>query len=403
MDKELMRKIIKSIDYPLMIVIFMLCIFGLIMVYSSSMISAVVRYGVPSDYFYQRQKLWLIVAAIVYLIALIVPYKALGLKKPVKIIFWAMPIALMLVAVIGHTANNATSWFKLGFFNIQPAEFVKLGLIVYLASVYANKQKSSVQSSKGKLFPVYYTLFICFLVTIQPDYGTAGIIFLIALCVVLSSGLRFGLLVKQFLFLVFLAVVTSPVWYFLMGDEIFSEERRSRISGFLDPFKHADDDGFQLVNSYLAIGSGGVKGLGLGESIQKYGYLPESHTDFIMAIIAEELGLFGVSFVLFLLAYIVLKGMVIGRKCRDPFGSLLAIGISSMIGIQTCINLGGLTGLIPITGVPLPLISYGGSSLLLLMLSLGILSNISMFVKYEQLYKEPSPKVEQINNRGLTL
>ena len=403
MDKQLVKKIVKSFDYPLMIVIFMLCIFGLIMVYSSSMISAVVRYGVASDYFFQKQKIWLIVAAFAYFITLILPYKILAFRRLIKLIFWGMPFSLLAVAFIGHTANNATSWFKLGFFNIQPAEFAKLGLVVYLASVYANKQKSLLQPSKGTLFPVYYTLLICFFVTIQPDYGTALIIFLIAMCMVFSSGIRVSLLIKQILFLLIVATVTSPIWYLALGDEIFSEERKSRISGFLEPFKHAEDEGFQLVNSYLAIGSGGLKGLGLGESIQKYGYLPESHTDFIMAIVAEELGLFGVSFVLCLLAYIVLRGMVIARKCRDPFGSLLAIGISSMIGIQTCINLGGLTGLIPITGVPLPLISYGGSSLLLLMLSLGVLSNISMFVKYEQLYKETPQKVEQLNNRGLTL
>lgn len=161
----------------------------------------------------------------------------------------------------------------------------------------------------------------------------------------------------------------------------------SRIDGFLDPFKHFDDAGFQLVNSYLAIGLGGLKGLGLGKSVQKYGYLPESHTDFIMAIIAEELGLFGVAFVLLLLAFIVLRGFHIARKCHDAFGSLLSIGISSMIGIQTFVNVGGVIGLIPITGVPLPLVSYGGSALVLFMASLGVLVNVSMFVKYEAKYK----------------
>jgi cell division protein FtsW len=405
MDKQLLKKIAKSYDYPLIIVIFMLCIFGLIMIYSSSMISAVVRFGVESDYFYQKQKLWLIIASLVFLFTMIIPYKVFAQKKVVQAIFWGAPAILFIVFIAGHTANNAKSWFKLGFFNIQPAEFVKLGLIIYLAAVFANKQKSLSKSSKGNVFPIYYTLFICVLIAIQPDFGTAIIILLISLSMIVSSGIRMALLFKQILFLGMFGVLLSPVWFPILGSEIFSKERMSRIYGFLDPFKYADDAGFHLVNSYLAIGSGGLKGLGLGESIQKYGYLPESHTDFIMSVIAEELGLFGVAFVILLLAFIVLRGLAIARKCQDAFGSLLAIGISAMIGIQTCINLGGLTGLIPITGVPLPLISYGGSSLLLLMISLGILVNISMFVKYEANYKGKmgaSNIVKSSQKRGLT-
>src|SRR5690606_23087246 len=153
------------------------------------------------------------------------------------------------------------------------------------------------------------------------------------------------------------------------------------------------------VNSYIALGAGGWTGLGLGQSIQKFNYLPEAHTDFIMAVIAEELGLFGVMFVLLLLSYIIFRGFQIARKCPDSFGSLLAIGISSMIAIQTFINLGGLTGIIPITGVTLPFISYGGSSLLLLLLSMGVLLNVSMFTNYHATYRNKQPKTpnKQIN------
>ena len=161
-------------------------------------------------------------------------------------------------------------------------------------------------------------------------------------------------------------------------SSIFSENKVSRFTGFADPFGTAGGDGYQLVNSLFAIGSGGITGVGLGDSVQKYGYLPESHTDFIMAIIAEELGIFGVGFVLLTLGFIVLRGFILSAKCKDPFGSLLLIGISSMIGIQVFINVGGVTGLIPITGITLPFISYGGSSLLLLMLSMGIYQNVIM-------------------------
>ncbi|KXG10416.1 FtsW/RodA/SpoVE family cell cycle protein [Anoxybacillus rupiensis] len=405
MNKQLFKNIVKSYDYPLIIAVWMLAIFGLVMVYSSSMVAAVTRYGVASDYFFQKQKMWLAASGICFLITMLVPYKVWMGKKVIQGIFFASPILLIAVAFLGHTANNATSWFKLGFFSIQPAELVKLSLLIYLAAVFANKQKKLAEPVKGQLFPIYYTLWICFLIAIQPDFGTAMIVLLIASCVILSSGLSFRLLWKQLLFFMMVAAVVAPVSLPFIWDEIFSPERLSRFYSFVNPFKYADDEGFQLVNSYLAIGLGGLKGLGLGQSIQKYGYLPESHTDFIIAVIAEELGLFGVAFVLLLLAFIVLKGFMIARKCNDAFGSLLAIGISSMIGIQTFINVGGVTGLIPITGVPLPLVSYGGSALILFMTSLGIMVNISMFVKYEAKYKHKEQHVDHAKKplkRGLT-
>jgi cell division protein FtsW len=402
MDKELIKKVLKCYDYPLIIAIVILSLFGLIMVYSSSMIAAVIRFNVPSDYFYQRQKLWLIVAFIGFFITIIVPYKVWANEKLIKFIFVVSPIILIAVAFLGHTANNATSWFRVGALSIQPAELVKLGLIVYLAAVFANKQKRLADPVKSNLFPIYYTLFICFLIAIQPDFGTAMIVLVIASSLILSSGLRLRLLFKQLLFFMLMFLMMSPIIFPLFGDKIFSKERMSRIYSFLDPFKYADNEGFQLVNSYLAIGLGGIKGLGLGKSIQKYGYLPESHTDFIMSIIAEELGLFGVTFTLGILAFIVLRGFWIARKCNDAFGSLLAIGISVMIGFQTFINVGGVVGIIPITGVPLPLVSYGGSSLILFMTSLGMLVNVSMFTKYEERYKKKVKSAQKLQKKGLT-
>lgn len=309
---------------------------------------------------------------------------------------------LIAVAFLGHTANNATSWFRVGALSIQPAELAKLGLILYLAAAFANKRKRLAEPAKSNLFPIYYTLVICFLIAIQPDFGTAAIVFAIAMCIIVSSGLRLVLLLKQLLFFTLIGTVLSPFWLPVAGKKIFSPERVSRLYSFLDPFQYANGDGYQLVNSYLAIGLGGLKGVGLGKGIQKYGYLPESHTDFIMAVIAEELGLFGVAFTLGLLAFIVLRGLWIARRSHDAFGSLLAIGISVMIGFQTFINVGGVVGLIPITGVPLPLVSYGGTSLVLTMASLGLLVNISMFAKYEQRYKKAEKTMVSKQKRGLT-
>lgn len=162
-----------------------------------------------------------------------------------------------------------------------------------------------------------------------------------------------------------------------------TDSRKGRILSYLNPFDYIQGSGFQIANGYIAIGSGGVKGHGLGNSIQKMGYLPEPHTDVIMAIISEELGILGVAVVIGGLGFIVLRALIIALKAKDPHARMLAAGIGSMIGVQTFVNLGGLTGIIPLTGVPLPFISYGGTSVILMSIAVGILMNVSMFVKYE--------------------
>lgn len=402
MEQRLWKKIIKCYDYPLIAAVVMLSLFGLIMVYSASMVTAVTVFGVSSDYFYERQKLWVIVGLVAFAVMMMIPYKVWRNDRLVKLVFFASPLLLVAVAIFGHTSNNATSWFRIGGMSFQPAELAKLGLILYLSAAFANKRKRLAEPVKSNLFPIYYTLLICFLIAIQPDFGTAAIVFVIALCVIVSSGLRLGLLLKQMLFFSLLAFAVSPFWLPAVGKKIFSPERMARLYSYLDPFQYAETDGYQLINSYVAIGLGGLKGVGLGEGVQKYGYLPEAHTDFIMAVVAEELGLIGVTFTLGLLAFIVLRGLWIARRSSDAFGSLLAIGISVMIGFQTFINIGGVTGLIPITGVPLPLVSYGGTSLVLTMASLGLLVNISMFVNYEQRYRNNKRTIHSEQKRGLT-
>lgn len=302
-----------------------------------------------------------------------------------------MPLPLIYVLLLGHTVNNATSWIKLGPVNVQPAEFAKIGLIVYLSGVLANKQKKLQTSPQEVLFPIYYMLFICLLIFLQPDAGTMLIIAAICLTIILSSATSKWLLIKQGVLFGIVFLLSLPFIY----DKVFTEVRKARLYSFLDPFAYAQKEGYQLINSYFAIANGGLKGLGLGQGIQKYGYLPEAHTDFIMAVIAEELGLFGVSFVLILLSFIVLRGFVIARRCPDAFGSLLAIGISAMIGIQASINLGGVTGIIPLTGVPLPFVSYGGSSLVLLMMSVGVLANISAVANYEKYKTEKQNNIQK--------
>ncbi|TKD71792.1 putative lipid II flippase FtsW [Pseudalkalibacillus hwajinpoensis] len=365
----MIKKLFKHYDYSLIISVLLLCGFGLVMVYSASMVWAVMRHETNSAFFFNRQIIWLIVSLVMFLTAMLFPYKAY--RKFIVPILGVSIFLLILVRFVGSTTNNARSWIELGPFSFQPSEFVKLGLIIYLAAIYSKKQAYISNFVRGALPPLMVIGLIFALVASQPDLGTAMIIALTSGIVIICSGMKwkhiFGLVIIG-------AILFAGAWMSL------SPEQASRFTGAYNPFSDPEDSGFHLINSYIAIASGGITGQGFGQSIQKYGFLPEPHTDFIMAIIAEELGLLGVVFVIGVLGYIVFKGFVIGIRCKDTFGSLLAIGISGMIGVQTVVNLGAITGWLPVTGVPLPFISYGGSSLILLMMSVGILINISAFV-----------------------
>jgi cell division protein FtsW len=373
----MLKKMFQLYDYSIIIVVLLLSLFGLVMVYSSSMVVAVSRYDYEPNFFFNKQKTSLILASISFVVTMIIPYRLYF--KLFKIIAFGSILLLSLVFVVGKTAGNAQSWISLGLYSLQPGEFVKLGVIIYLAAIFSKKQTYINNFATAVLPPLIFTVLIFALVFFQPDLGTAVLIAMIAVVMTFSSGMNILNIGKLLLLGGGLLGLLVP---FAISLGALSDEQLSRFGAAYNPFADPLGDGLQLINSYIAIGAGGITGVGLGNSYQKYGFLPESHTDFIMAVISEELGIFGVGFVLLMLSFIVLKGFLLARKCQDPFGSLLSIGVSAMIGIQACVNLGALTGLLPITGVPLPFISYGGSSLLVLMTSMGILVNISMFVNY---------------------
>ena len=391
----MIKRILKSYDFTLIAVIIALSIFGLVMVYSASMVTAVTRFEVSSDFFYLKQLRHLIIGFGLFFIVAAIPYPVYKNKKILIAIVGGSIFALVALNFIGHTAGNAESWFKLGALgSLQPSEFIKLGMIIYLSAVYSNKQKYINVFNKGVVPPLLFLILICLLIVLQPDIGTAFIIFTSSCTIIVCSGMNWKSLGKLLSILLGVIVVLAPL-IFVFKDKIFTPKRLERFVGFLDPFSSEKYEGYQLVNSYVAIGNGGISGVGFGQSTQKYGYLPEPHTDFIMSVISEELGLIGVGFVIVCLATIVLKGIHITIKSHDPFGSMLAAGISSMIGIQALVNLGGVAGLIPITGVTLPFISYGGSSLFVLLISVGLLVNVSMMTRYNETYKkEPQSSVE---------
>lgn len=394
----MLKKILKSYDYSLIIAVFLLSIFGLVMVYSASTVWAIQRYGFDSDHFFVRQQLFILAGTAVFLFFAILPYKIYQSKKVLIFIVLLSFASLIGLFQFGTVRGNAVSWYDLGPLMLQPSEFVKVAVIIYLAAVYAKKQSYINQFNKGVLPPLVFIILVCFLIALQPDYGTASIIVLISIAIILSSGMNLKSLFKLGLLGMAMAL---PV-LLLLKDKIFTMKRLERFQVMFNPFAEevAEGGGYHLINSFYAIGGGGVNGLGLGQSIQKLGYLPEPHTDFIMAVIAEELGIFGVLFVLITLGYIVLKGIFIALKSRDPFGSLLAVGIASMIGIQAFINLAGISGIFPLMGIPLPFVSYGGSSFIQLSIAMGILVNVSMFVNYERKYKlkETIDEVPNINH-----
>lgn len=366
---------LKNFDFTLMITPLLLAVFGVVMIYSASMVSAVVE-GLESTYYLKRQLQWFVLGLIAFLFCSVFPYR--HYQRFIKLIILVSVVLLISVLLFGESAHNATRKVVIKSISIQPAEFVKIGLILYLASAYSKKQAYINDFFKGVLPPLVLTATVVSLIILQPDIGTSAIIFVTALAVIASSGIHFKHIFVLFsIGAVFLAIVIP---------NMITDVRVARVIGAYKPFTAPESIGHHLIESYLAIGVGGITGEGLGQSVQKLGYLWGAHTDFIMSIITEELGFIGVVVVVGMLSIIVLRGFYISRKCDDSFGSLLAIGISTMIGIQAFINLGAISGVLPITGVPLPFVSYGGSSLMALMISVGILNNIAMSVKTKELH-----------------
>ncbi|TGB00178.1 FtsW/RodA/SpoVE family cell cycle protein [Sporolactobacillus shoreae] len=377
----MLKKLFFHYDYSLLVVMTILISFGLIMIYSAGSVWATLIYKNASpDYFFVRQLIWFAAAAVFGLIGLLVPYQAYRFAvKPMLVCSLGLLVVLF---VAGSTSNNAQSWLDIGFFNIQPSEIVKITIIFYLASVFSNKQKSISNFMTSVAPPLTVVLVFFIIIAKQPDLGTAMIIVTIAAVMILCSGLR----IKH----VMLLIGGTGIFVYLFFTKFLSGVQSGRFTAAYDPFAVANTTGRQLINSYIAIASGGLFGKGLGRSIEKTGFLPEPQTDFIIAIIGEELGLIGILFVVLCIAYLVFRGFVIAIRCKDVFGSLLAIGISSMVAIQTMVNLGAATGLLPVTGVTLPFVSYGGSSLIVMVFSICVLMNISAFVNM----RRPDSKME---------
>jgi cell division protein FtsW len=341
---------------------------GLIMVYSASAVLAFHDYG-DRFYFVKRQALFAALGVGALFFTMNLHYSVWKKWAPMALIVCFGLLVLVLVPGIGVVRGGARSWLGISSFGIQPSEFMKLAMILFLAKWLSEKQQTITQFRKGLLPPLGLVGLAFGLIMLQPDLGTGSVMLGAAMLLIFTAGARMAHLGG----LVGLGVVG------FIGLIIAAPYRLKRITNFLDPWADPLGGGYQIIQSLLAIGPGGLVGLGLGMSRQKYSYLPEPQTDFIFSIVAEELGFIGGITLILLFLIVVWRGVRAAIAAPDTFGSLLAIGITGIIGVQVLINIGVVIGMMPVTGITLPLVSYGGSSLTLLLTALGILLNVSRY------------------------
>ena len=339
---------------------------GLVMIYSTSAIYAFDRYG-DSAFFIKRHLVYLVIGTALAFWTSSADYR--GLRKHALPLLGAA-VALLVVVLfphVGHSTGGARRWFKILGFSFQPSEFLKIALIFYMAD-YLERKKDSLNDIKQTVLPALFVLGLSSaLILKQPDLGTAVTVVLVVLILFFAAGFK----LRNLLAMVAMAV---PALGYLMLAKPY---RRKRILAFFHPWDDPRGVGFQIIQSFLALGSGGIFGVGLGKSQQKLFYLPESHTDFIFSIIGEELGFIGASAVLLLFICFIFAGMVIVFRARGLFSQLLSLGLVSLISLEAVINIGVSIGALPTKGLSLPFISYGGSALLVNMAALGLLVNIS--------------------------
>ena len=366
-----MRKIFKYIDKPLLIVTLILFILGLIMVFSASNVTAYMSHAVSPYNYFMKQSIFLIAGLILFFIMITFNTKTYGALSWILMLIGIASLIILLA--IGTAKNRAISWFDLGFISIQPSEFIKVITIVFLADYY-EKNKKNLKSWGVSLFPMGVCAIIAGLIFIQPDLGTTiiytAIVGVIFLAVPISKEIKF----KTFFATIGLVVV--GVMVMLGSGKGVLLERQAERFDFSNPCEKILNTGNQVCNCYIAINNGGLTGVGLGNSTQKYLYLPEPYTDFIFAIIVEELGIItGVGLIL-LYMFVLYRILLIGRKCTNNRGAVICYGVATYIFLHIFINLMGIMGLMPMTGVPLPFMSYGGSFTICLIAALTIVQRV---------------------------
>ena len=383
-----MKKLFSKMDKPLLLVAIVFFVFGLVMVLSASSMESYMRYGYGPYHYFYRQAIFMLLGSILFFIVIRIPIKTY------KNLSFLMVIGIMGVLgalmVWGQMSHNAQSWFKLGGISIQPSEFAKIIVILFLASYYG-KHKDDLDKVKTLIIPIMMVIVIFGLVLLQPDLGTAliiaGICFLMFFSVPMPKKLirKFSMLVVLFMFLV---IVT----YFVTGGKILKDYQKARFN-FFDPCeRYQEESGYQLCNSFIAFKNGGLVGQGIGNSTQKYLYLPESYTDFIFPIIVEEWGAWVGMILVVLYLFVIYRLYKIARGANDLQGSLIAYGVCVYIFLHVVINLMGVMGLAPLTGVPLPFLSYGGSYVISLIGALALAERVAIESNIKNMKKRKNKK-----------
>ena len=390
------------LNYSILIPYLLLSILGLIVVYSTTS-ATLIQEGESALQLVRNQGIFWI--ASLFLIALIYKLK-LGFLRNERLLFIVMFVELILLALarlIGTPINGAYGWIKVGLVTIQPAEYLKIIIIWYLAQRFSKQQDEIAVYdfqilTLNQWFPRAFNdwrfvlLIMIGSLAIFPDLGNATILVLVSLLMYTISGIAYRWFSTILGLLAGTSILSLTAIRFI-GVEKFSKIPvfgyvAKRFSAFFNPFNDLAGSGHQLANSYYAMVNGGWFGLGLGNSIEKRGYLPEAHTDFVFSIVIEEFGFVGASLILALLFFLILRIILVGIRARDPFNSMVAIGIGGMILIQVFVNIGGISGLIPSTGVTFPFLSQGGNSLLVLSVAIAFVLNIDASEKRAKLYRE---------------
>lgn len=339
------------------------------MVLSASAVVSLERTG-SSYHYLTRQALYAGIGIVFLFVLSRVNYRSLRKLAPFLLIITGVLLVLVLIPGIGVVVNGARRWIELGFIRFQPSELAKLAAILY-AATYLATYKGSISELKDLMPPLLVACFLGLLVLLQPDMGTTGVVILSTMVIIFAAGAKIR----------HVAGITSVLAigaYLAVSMESY---RMDRMTAFIDPWQDPQGTGYQIIQSLIAFGSGGFFGVGLGMSRQKFSYLPESYTDFIFAVIGEELGLLGAGLVIALLAGLGYFGFRIALRAPDYFGKLLAGGLTGAIMLQSVINISAVTGIFPVTGVPLPFISAGGTALLLNMSAVGIILSVSRATK----------------------
>lgn len=357
-------------DYILLIITVILAAIGTIMIYSSSSIIAAQRFG-DGYYFLKKQILFLVLGGLAMLFLARTPYTYLKKAAYAGMGISAVLLLLLFIPGMGVKVGGARRWLALPGFSFQVAETVKIWIIIFLAHYLTRSTLEPQEFVKGFLTPILIVSVLAALIYKQPDLGTAVLIMAVTLFMLYVAGCRI-----RHLSTVFLA--GFPFVVYLIYQQGY---RVKRLGAFLDPWKDPKNTGFQIIQSFLSFGSGGMFGAGIGDGMQKLFYLPEPHTDFILSVIGEESGFIGIAAVIILFTIFLFRGFVISLQINDSFGSLLGLGITVLIAMEVFINVAGVMGLIPTKGMALPFISYGGTSLIVSMAAVGILLNLSMHRK----------------------